>query len=169
MAADNSYAELAYRKQGGNEFVLESGGLVTVKDGGQIIAETDSFMHSFRARFTIAQVNAGPVVVLAARAGCKYRMTGCKMISVGGSTAAVTTIDILGTQAASSVKLVAFAQASLTQSTVVSAGASGGAVLADGASYVKNDVNTAININITGSAITTATNIDVIIDYVVET
>lgn len=166
--ADPTYQTGCYRRQDG-AIVVPSGSQLLVEDGGQIIGTTDGTLHSLRKRFTIAQVNAGPVAVLAARSGFKYRMTGCKMIAVGGAVAAVTTIDILGTQATASVKLVAFAQASLTQSTVLSAGGTGATVLADGASYAQNDANTAININITGSAITTATNIDVIIDYVVET
>ena len=95
-------------------------------------------------------------------------MVECEAVSVGGAAAAVTTVDILATQSTSSVKLVAFAQASLTRSTVLNCGASGAAVLADGASFVANDVNTAITIGKTGSAVTTATHIDVILSYAVE-
>jgi len=124
-------------------------------------------VRSFRARFAIAAVNAG-ATVLAALANYKYRMTSCHAIAIGGAAAAVTTVDILGTQSAGSVKLVAFAQASLTRSTILTSGGSGAAVLADGASYVTNDVNTAITIGVTGSAITTATHIDVNINYVIE-
>lgn len=119
-----------------------------------------------RKRFTIAEVNAGATLV-AAVTGKSIRMVDCKAIAVGGAAAAVTTVDVLGT-ATTSRKLVAFAQASLTQSTVLTAGGTGAAVLADGASYTANDAGTAVTVGKTGSAVTTATHIDVIFDYVLE-
>ena len=123
-------------------------------------------MYTRRTRFTIAQVNAGATLV-AAIPGKSIRMVNCKAISVGGSAGAVTTVDVLGT-ASTSRKLVAFAQASLTQSAVLTAGGTGAAVLADGASYTANDAGTAVTVGKTGSNVTTATHIDVIFDYVVE-
>ncbi len=126
-----------------------------------------SVLITFRLRVTVAQIIAG-LTLLPAIPGYKYRMTGCKAIAIGGAAATVTTVDILATQATASVKLVAFAQASLTQDTVLSAGGTGAAVLAGGASYVQNDANTAITISETGSNIATATAVDVIIDYAVE-
>ncbi len=120
-----------------------------------------------RVRATIAQVNAG-LTLLPAVAGSKYRLHDAVAIAIGGAAAAVTTVDILATQSASSVKLVAFAQASLTRSAVLRAGGSGATVLADGASFVQNDVNTAITIGKTGSDVTTATHIDVLLTYSVE-
>ena len=125
---------------------------------------TDSVL-STRVRFTIAQVNAGATLV-AAITGKSIRMVNCKAIAVGGAAGAVTTVDVLGTQT-TAVKLVAFAQASLTRSTVLTAGGTGAAVLADGASFVANDVSTGITVGKTGSDVTTATHIDVIFDYVV--
>ena len=122
---------------------------------------------NLRARFTAAQVNAGASIV-AAVAGYKPRMIASKALAYGGAAGAVTTVDILGTQAASVVKLVAYAQASLTQSTVLTDGGSGAAVLADGASYAQNDVNTALTIGKTGASLTTATGIDVILTYALE-
>lgn len=119
-----------------------------------------------RKRLTIAQVNAG-VELVAAVSGKSIRMVDCKAISVGGSAATVTTVDVTGTSTTSR-KLVAFAQASLTQSTVLTAGESGAAVLADGASYTANDAGTAINVSKTGGSVATATHIDVIFDYVLE-
>lgn len=123
-------------------------------------------VRQIRTRFTVAQVNAG-ATLLAALPGYKYRMVAGRAISVGGAAGAVTTVDILATLA-SSRKLVAFAQASLTQSTLLRDGAAGGAILADGASYTVNDVNTAVTVGITGSSITVATNIDFHFDYVIE-
>lgn len=119
-----------------------------------------------RKRFTIAEVNAGATLV-AAVTGKSIRMVNCKAIAVGGAAAAVTTVDVLGT-ATTGRKLVAFAQANLTQSTVLTAGGTGAAVLADGASYTANDAGTAVTVGKTGSNVTTATHIDVIFDYVLE-
>lgn len=123
-------------------------------------------IHS-RTRVAIADIIAG-LTLLAAIPGFKYRMVGCKAIAVGGAAATVTTVDILSTQATASVKLVAFGQANLTQSTVVSDGGTGGTVLANGASYAQNDANTPITIGQTGNNIATATHVDVLLAYVVE-
>jgi hypothetical protein len=125
-----------------------------------------SVVFNIRQRFTIAQVNAGATLV-AAVSGKSIRMVGCKAIAVGGAAGAVTTVDILGTSTTSR-KLVAFAQANLTQSTVLADGGTGGTVLADGASYTANDTGTAVTIGKTGSNVTTATHIDVIFVYVLE-
>lgn len=121
---------------------------------------------NIRKRIAVATVNAG-ATLLAAYPGLKYRMVHASAIAVGGAAGAVTTVDILATLT-SSRKLVAFAQASLTQSTVLKDGGTGAAVLADGASYTANDAGTAITVGITGSAITTATSIDFSFDFTVE-
>ncbi len=123
-------------------------------------------VHSHRQRVLIADVNAG-ASLLAAIAGKSYRLVSCNAIAYGGAVGAVTTIDILGTQT-SAVKLVAYAQAGLTQSAVLKDGGTNAAVLADGASYITCDANTAITIDITGSDATTATGVDVILQYVIE-
>lgn len=123
-------------------------------------------IHTLRKRFTIAAVNAG-ATLLAAIPGAQYRMVHAQAIAVGGAAAGVTTVDILATLS-SGRKLVAFAQASLTQSTVLKDGAAGAAVLADGASYTANDAGTAVTVGITGAAITGATSIDFSIDFVLE-
>lgn len=121
-----------------------------------------------RKRFAIATINAGATNLVPAVPGLKARMVAASAIAVGGAAGAVTTVDILATQAAGSVKLVAFAQASLLQSAKLTDGGAGAAILADGASYVANDVNTAIQVSKTGAAITTATFIDVAFSYVLE-
>ena len=117
-----------------------------------------------RRRFTIAEVNAGATLVSAVT-GKSIRMIACKAIAVGGAAGAVTTVDVLGTLSTGR-KLVAYAQANLTQSTVLVDGGTGGTVLADGASYTANDVGTAVTVGKTGSNVTTATHIDVIFDYI---
>lgn len=120
-----------------------------------------------RQRFTIAEINAG-ATLLAAVPGMAYRMVEAVAVAIGGAVGAVTTVDILGTQSAASVKLVAFAQANLTRSTRLESGDSGAAILADGASFAPCDVNTAITVGITGSNATTATHIDIIFTYTAE-
>lgn len=127
-------------------------------------ASITGMVQNVRQRFTIAQINAGATLV-AAVAGKSIRMVSCKAIAIGGAAGAVTTVDVLGTLSTGR-KLVAFAQANLTQSTVLTDGGTGGAVLADGASYTANDAGTAITVGKTGSNVTTATHIDVIFDYV---
>lgn len=126
-----------------------------------------TIVYSHRQRVTIAEINAG-ATLLAAITDKSYRLVGCKAIAYGGAAGAVTTVDILGTQSASSVKLVAYAQAGLTQSAVLKDGDSSSAVLADGASYVACDAASAITIGKTGSDVTTATGVDVILQYTIE-
>lgn len=162
-----TYATRVYKKQGGDELVVKSGGLITVEVGGMVVDANGALVRNKRRRCTIAEVNAG-VELLPAITGRSYRMTSCKALAVGGAAGAVTTVDVLATQAASSVKLVAYAQASLTQSTVLSDGGTGAAVLADGASYVANDAGTAITVGKTGSSVTTATHVDIVFSYAIE-
>ena len=119
-----------------------------------------------RKRLTVAQVNAG-VELVAAVSGKSIRMIACKAIAIGAAATTVTTVDVTGT-ATTARKLVAYAQASLTQSTVLTDGGSGATVLADGASYTANDAGTAINVSKTGGSVAGATHIDVIFDYVLE-
>jgi hypothetical protein len=122
---------------------------------------------SLRTRVTIANVNAGATLV-PAEAGIRYRLLDAAAIAIGGAAGAGTTVDILATQSASAVKLVAFAQASLTQNTLLRAGGAGAAILAGGVSFVQNDTNTALTIGKTGSDFTTATHIDAMLTYVRE-
>jgi len=149
--------------------VAASGNGVTTVDvelnGHGETEPVNSTVKHFRRRCTIAEINAG-LTLLPAKAGIQYRMVDAIMIAVGGAAATATTVDILATQSAASVKLVAAAVAGLTQSTVGRAGASNFSVLADGASFVENDVNTAITIGKTGSNVATATHVDVLLSYV---
>jgi predicted RecA/RadA family phage recombinase len=111
-----------------------------------------------RKRVAIADVNAGAVLVKG-RAGIKLRLIDALAIAYGGAVGAVTTVDVIGTLS-SARKLVAFAQANLTQSTLLRAGGTGAAILADGASFTANDAAADITVGITGSSATTATGID---------
>lgn len=119
----------------------------------------------YRASFTTAQVNAG-ATILAAVLGFKWQVLDITIIAVGGNAATATTVDVLATQAAGSVKLLAVAVAALTRSAVVRAGAANATVLADGASFAANDANTAITIGKTGADLATATAILVTVDAV---
>jgi hypothetical protein len=156
--------------RGANRLV---GTAVAAKTSGQTVAlvnavaDVDNGPINIRTRLTIAQVNAGTVLV-PAQAGVRYRLVDATAIAIGGAAAAVTTVNVTGTQAASVVSLVAFAQASLTQNTLLRAGAAGAAILAGGVSFVANDANTALSVAITGSAVTTATHIDFNLTYVRE-
>jgi hypothetical protein len=120
--------------------------------------------YVIRRRFTIAEINAG-TDLLPAIPGYKYRMVNAKLIAVGGAVGATTTVDILATQGGASVKLLAVAIAALAQSAVVRDGATNATVLANGASYVANDVNTKLSVGKTGATATTATHVDVIFEF----
>lgn len=163
---DATYQPKVYRRQGGDELVVAAGGLVTVEAGGTIADANGAVQHNVRRRFTVAEVNAGATLV-AAIPGKQIRMASCSATAIGGAAGAVTTVDVIGTLGTAR-KLVAFAQASLTQSNVLKDGGTGATVLADGASYTANDANTAITVGITGSSITTATHIDFNFNYTVE-
>lgn len=158
----------AWTSLGSLAFSLKSSGAeVATFDAANGILRGLGLARSIRTRFTIAEVNAG-ATILAAITGRKYRLIDVLAISVGGAASAVTTVDILGTQGAAGVKLAAFAQASLTQSTVLRPGVAGTTVLADGASFVQNDAATAVTIGKTGSSVATATHIDVVLTYAIE-
>jgi hypothetical protein len=120
-----------------------------------------------RVRVATADINTG-LSVLPAIPGFRYRLADAKMIAIGGNAATATTIDLLGTQSASVVKLVAGAVAGLTQNSVLRAGLANSAVLAGGASFEACDAGTAITVGKTGSNLATATHVDFLIDYVVE-
>lgn len=134
---------------------------------GALTNNGNAVVLNHRHRVTVAEINAGHEL-LPAIAGRTYRMISCVAIAYGGAVGAVTTVDILGTESAAGVKLVAYAQANLTQSAVLTSGGTGAAVLADAASYIPCDANSAITIGKTGSDATTATGVDIILTYVIE-
>ena len=121
-----------------------------------------------RTRVTLAQINAGHIV-LPAIAGYKYRMQDMALIAVGGTTAGITGILIRGTQGAAVVKLMDGKIAGLARSVLLRAGtATNGVILADGASFAANDASTAITVIKDGSDLSGATHIDVLLTYTVE-
>lgn len=149
------------------QFLDASGNVFQEIDGASQVVRKVKECYTHRQRCTIAEVNAG-VTLLAAIPGWKYKLAFAAAISVGGAAGAVTTVDLLATASGSSRKLVTWAQANLTQSTYLGIGATGVTILADGASFTANDVNTALTAGKTGSSVTTATHIDFVIDYTLE-
>jgi hypothetical protein len=166
---------------GVNTFIL--GRAFVAKTSGQLVCQVDidpseiddienlvvdeMIVHHIRTRFTVAQINAG-ATLLAAIANTKYRIVDMALIAIGGAAATATTVDILATQSASAVKLMAAAVAGLTQNALLRAGATNGAILTGGLSFVANDANTAIAVGKTGSDLATATHVDVLVSYVKE-
>jgi len=120
-----------------------------------------------RERVTAAQVNAGYTLLPAIR-NHKYRLVDASLIAIGGAVTGATGVDILATLSAASRKLLAVAAAALTQNTLVRAGAANAAILAAGASFTANDVNTAITVKKDGADVATATHVDVLISYILE-
>jgi hypothetical protein len=128
-----------------------------------VAAAGDSVVYNQRHRVTTAEVNAGHTLVTVPD-GVSFRLVGVKVIAYGGAATGLTTLDILD----GSTKLVAFAQASLTQSTVLFDGGTGATVLADGASYIALTAGNDVSIGKTGSNLATATGIDVVVSYTLE-
>lgn len=126
---------------------------------------TGNVVRELRQRYTTAQINAG-VTLLPALPGVKWQVLDGDALAVGGAASGLTTLDVVGTLAAATRKLIAFGQAALTQSTRLRAGASGATILADGASFTANDANTAVTLSVTGSALATSTAVDVFLRYV---
>lgn len=133
------------------------------------IATGAAVPQTIRVRTTTANVNLG-ATLLPAITGLKYRLTDMAMIAIGGNAATATTVDIKGTQSASVVKLFAVPVASLVRSDVVKPGAAAvSAPLADGACFTACDAATAITIGSTTNNLATATNIDTILTFCLDT
>jgi hypothetical protein len=130
-----------------------------------VITEIESAAKVLRTRVTAAQVNAGHTL-LPAVPGYRYRLQDMAMIAIGGNAATATSVDIVGTQSGSAVKLMDARVAGLTANTLLRAGtATNGLILAGGASFTPCDVNTAIRVDHTGSDLATATHVDVLLTY----
>lgn len=152
-----------------NRFQVTAAGTISIGNGAAAPTSHASEVLNVRHRVTTGEINAvnGHIVVPAVT-GYKIRLVDAAAIAYGGAVTATTTVDLLGIQGTSSVKLVAFGQAALTQSAVVHAGDAAGVVLADGASFVACDAGGAITAYITGDNVATATGVDFIISYVLE-
>lgn len=163
---DTTYQPKVYKKHGGNELVIASGGVVTPESGAIILG---GITQNVRQRCTAAEVNAG-VTILAAKPGYAYRIVDWTMIAIGGNAATATSVDIVGTRGASEVRPAVVAVAALTRSTAVKPNSSNVTLLADGASNTLLDANTAITLSKQsgGSNLATATHIDLILTVAVE-
>lgn len=124
-------------------------------------------VRNIRRRCTTAEINAG-VELLPAVAGYKYRLVDVTMIAIGGNAGGSTAVVLNATQGASGVALITALIAALTRSAIVKPNSANVTVLADGASNVLNDVNTALTVGKTGGSLTTATAVDVIASYTLE-
>lgn len=114
-------------------------------------------------RVTAAEVNAGHTLVTPP-SGMAVRLIDCALIAIGGAASGATSVDVLD----DTTKLLECAVGGLTQSTLLRAGDTNAAILADGASFVVLDADDVITIGKTGSDLATATHIDVILTYALE-
>ena len=145
--------------EGGKQIGLTfEGGRPTFSEG------MDNLTMSSRTRYTIAQVNAG-VEMLAGIVGYKYRLVDAAVIAVGGAATTLTSIDISGTQSGSAAVLFSYAQANLTENTMLDRSTAGTTLLAAGASFVQNDAGTGISIKTAGAAGTVVTHVDVVLTF----
>lgn len=151
FAQDASVQSDVYSQRGTGRVVSQAGG---------------GAAYNQRFRVTLANVNAG-VTLMPARARLQYRMVDVTMIAVGGAVITCTAVTISGTQGTAAV-LLSVAVAALTQSAAVKPNTANATILADGASFVANDKNTAITIGKTGGTCATATHVDVIFTYALE-
>lgn len=122
---------------------------------------------TIKVNVTIAEFTATKIL-LPALPGVRWRLTDWRMIALAGNAAGATSCNITGTAAGSAVQLGAAAVAGLTRSTVLRAGASNAAVIADGASFVAMDANTAVTATVVSGPLTTATSVDIFLDYVAD-
>lgn len=127
-------------------------------------------IYNLRTRIAIASVNTG-VTLLAAVTGRQYRIINLKVVAIGANVTSTTAtgVALTGTQSASPVALYTVAKAQLTRSAINTFGTASTTVLADGASFVDNDANTAITFAAAGGTdLAGASNIDVDITYAIE-
>jgi hypothetical protein len=118
-----------------------------------------------RKRFTIADQRRR--TLLPAIPGLKYRMVDAKAIAIGGAVTR-SPRSTSTPRKPRQPKLVAFAQASLTQSTVLTSGGAGAAGPRGRRVVHANDVGTRSRSARPARTITVATNIDVEFTYSLE-
>ncbi len=161
----------AYAKWVGNDLVwyTASGTEIFRVAGGSLgFLHQPAIERTLRIRVPVATVNAGGTI-LAAVAGYKYRVTDYTIVAIGGNASGATAVVLQAVQASSTVSLFSTTVAALTQSAVNKPHTANTTVLADGASFATNDVNTAITIGKTGGSLATSTNVDIILTYAIET
>jgi predicted RecA/RadA family phage recombinase len=151
---------------------LEGAGATTDPEDVAAAATGGSQVLSIRARVTRADINTGGKIILPAVAAKKYRAVDVALIAYGGNAAATanaTGIAISATQGTQAVKLFEVDNAQLTRSAINKPTSASTKILADGASFVQNDVNTGITLGaVAGTDLTTLTGADVIIWFCLE-
>ena len=130
-------------------------------------AITNPQVYHWMEQVSVANINAG-YTLLPAVPYYRYRVLRMTLIAIGGAVTGATDVRVLATQSAAAVALMVAAIAGLTQNTEVASGSAAGVILAGGASYGYNDVNTAITVGKTGGAAATATSVQVAIEYTLE-
>ena len=144
--------------------VVQAGAGITGINGASVLMLA-------RVREATASVNTG-ATLLPAVVGKGYRLSGAEITAIGGNAAATanaTGVAIYGTQGGSKVALLTVVLAGLTRSTANPMTGTNSTVLADGASKIKCDSDTAITIQaVGGSDLITATNFDSVLSYVLE-
>jgi hypothetical protein len=163
LKLDWSADDVARITSGGTSTALGIGATAnTLTLNGAVKGEAEGYMtHTLIVDATASEINAGHTVVTVP-AGRQFQLVSCKAIAYGGAVTTTTTVDLLD----SATKLVAFAQASLTQSAVLTDGGAGAAVLADGASYTARTAGNDITVGKTGGDVETATGVRFIISYI---
>ena len=132
-----------------------------------------TYAQTNRVRATLAEINAVTgKELLPAVAGYAYRIIDAVLIAYGGAAATATSVDIIGTRSAATVRPLVAAVAALGQSVVAHMGISNMVVLADGASFTPLDANTAVLLATqaypSAGNLATCTGVDVILTYAME-
>lgn len=159
--------EICHLDSANRALVIPSGSTLNASGALQ---SSDAGVYNVRVRASAAEVNAGTKEVLPAVAGYAYRIVDMTMIAIGGNAATATSVDIVGTRSAGTVRPYVVAVAALTRSTLVKPNSANVTALADGASHTLLDANTAVLVakQSGGSNLATATHIDVVLSYTLE-
>jgi hypothetical protein len=115
-----------------------------------------------RFSVTAAQVNSG-LALLPAVAGQRYRVLDAKVIAKGGNAAGATAVVLQGVQSTSTVSLMSATVGALTQNTWVGTNSANVTMLAT--ADTQCDANQPLSIAKTGSNLTGATEVVVILTY----
>jgi hypothetical protein len=128
-----------------------------------------NYIQNKRVRVTLAQVIAG-YELLPALAGYAYRLVHQSVTAIGGAAATATSVDIIGTRSAATVRLFVNAVSAMSENTRIADGHTNAVILAAGASFTALDADTAVTIGQQsgGSNLATCTHVDVVLDYVLE-
>lgn len=124
-------------------------------------------LYTLRARVTASEVNSGQLL-FDVPDGLSVRIVTCKLIAVGGNASGATAV-VVGTGANSlTTSLFSYTVSALTRSKVVPETDSNCTVLTDGASHAAQTAGHNVYIGKTGSDLSGATHIDVILEFTLE-